>query len=608
MGHSLNPQNSGVPAALIPARLRFTQQGVPYSDLFDDVYHSVGGAVAQARHVFLNGNRVLERWAGRERFVILETGFGAGLNFLTTWQAWRRDAARCRRLHFVSIEKHPFALADVKLVFENHPGLKAEAIELEARWPSLVPGAQRLEFDHGNVVLTLFFADISVARDLRLAADAFYLDGFAPAKNPDMWTPALMRSLSRLAAPGATAATWSVASSVRHALEETGFVVEKRPGFGDKKEMLFARYAKPGHVVPVPGERNASVIGAGLAGAAVCERLCARGWNVTLFERQPAPAMEASGNHAGTFHPLVTPDDSVIARITRAGFLAALSGWPKLAARWDPCGVLQLARDAKEEDSQRRSLAALGLPADYVQLVTREEASVHAGVPVAAPGLWFPRAGWAQPSSLVEAQLLACGARLERRFNSEVKTLPASGVVVLANSADALQLHAVPHLRLRRVRGQLTYVPAAAIEAPRVVVLRGGMVLPSIDGVCVVGATFDIDDEDPSPRDESHESNLERLSRIIPTPQLTGLQGRVAFRAVAPDRLPLVGKMGGNTWGAFAYGSRGLTWATLAAELIAAELEGEPLPLEGTLVDAMRPGRFAERAERRALSTRRRAH
>ena len=150
------------------------------------------------------------------------------------------------------------------------------------------------------------------------------------------------------------------------------------------------------------------------------------------------------------------------------------------------------------------------------------------------------------------------------------------------------------------MRGQLTYVPAEAIEAPRVVVLRGGMVLPAIDGVCVVGATFDIDDEDPSPRDESHESNLERLSRIIPTPALKGLQGRVAFRAVAPDRLPIVGKMEGNSFAAFAYGSRGLIWATLAGELIAAELEGEPLPLEGTLVDAMRPGRFEERAARRA--------
>ena len=592
---------------LTPARLRFTQQGVPYSEAFDDVYHSAGGGPAQAFHVFLRGNQLPERWAGRERFVILETGFGAGINFLATWQAWRRDPARCRRLHFVSIEKHPFTLADAKLIFADHPEIGKEAAELEARWPTLVPGAQRIELDGGEVVLTLFFADIKVARDLRLAADAFYLDGFAPAKNPDMWSPALMRSLARLAAPGATAATWSVAASVRHALEETGFIVEKRPGFGEKREMLVARYGKPGRPAAVPRDRTATVVGAGLAGAAVCERLCARGWNVTLLERHAGPAKEASGNHAGAFHPLVSPDDSIFARVTRAAFLASLQKWSLLdGPRWDACGVLQLARDAREAESQRRSAAALGLPADYAKIVSRDEAAAHAGVPVAAEGLWFPRGGWVQPASLAEAQLLACGARLERRFHTEVKSLSEikSAAVVLANAGEALRLHPLPHLRLRRVRGQVSYVPAQAVDAPRAVVLRGGMVLPALDGLCVVGATYDLEDEDPAPRVESHASNLERAAQILPgfafDPR--AVDGRVAFRAVAADRLPIVGNLSNGTYGAFAYGSRGLLWSTLAAELIASELEGEPLPVEGVLCDAMSAGRFARRAARRAAS------
>jgi tRNA 5-methylaminomethyl-2-thiouridine biosynthesis bifunctional protein len=162
----------------------------------------------------------------------------------------------------------------------------------------------------------------------------------------------------------------------------------------------------------------------------------------------------------------------------------------------------------------------------------------------------------------------------------------------------------LPHLRLRRVRGQLTYVPAAEVDAPHVVVLRGGMVLPAVDGVCVVGATYDLEDEDPAPRAESHASNLERAAQILPSFsfQKKPVEGRVAFRAVAPDRVPVVGKLdeAKGIYGAFAYGSRGLVWATLAAELIASELEGEPLPLEGALADAMSPGRFAERAARRA--------
>jgi tRNA 5-methylaminomethyl-2-thiouridine biosynthesis bifunctional protein len=587
-----------MPQPLVPATLAF-QEGTPYSQAYGDVYHSAAGGPAQARHVFLQGNSLPERWAGRPRFVILETGFGFGLNFLLTWQAWRRDPARCERLHYVAIEKHPFALPDLQVLHDKYD-FKTEAAELHARWPVLVPGAHRLELDGGKVVLTLFFADIGVARDLRLSADAFYLDGFAPAKNPDMWSPQVMRALSRLAAPGATAATWSVAAPVRSALEATGFAVEKRKGFGDKKKMLVAT-SKQGNESFKPQHRKAAVVGAGLAGAAVCERLCERGWEVELYERHAAPAQEASGNHAGTFHPIVTPDDSVFARITRAAFLQSLARFKRFEnLRWDPCGVLQLARDAKEEASQRASIAALALPPDYAQYVTRDEASAHAGVPVAAAGLWFPQAGWVKPPSLVRALLEACGERLKTHFENPLEKLPRAAVVILANSAEATQLHSVPHLRMRKVRGQLTHVPAEEIDAPRVVVLRGGMVLPAVEGICVVGASYDIDDEDAAPRAASDAGNLERLKNILPVSAVPeSVQNRVAFRAVVPDRVPVVGRIDEGVYGAFAYGSRGLIWAALAAEIIACELEGEPLPLEGKLLDAMGPLRFSRRARSR---------
>lgn len=589
----------GVPETLVPATLRF-HDATPYSDAFGERYHNAGGGIEKKRHVFLGGNDLPGRWAGRRRFVILETGFGLGLNFLVTLQAWRRDPARCERLHFVSIEKHPFSLSDLRTLHAGYPQVEQEAAELHARWPMLLPGTHRLEF--GNAVLTLCFADIKALRDLRLAADAIYLDGFTPAKNAEMWTPAAFRALSRLAAPGATAATWSVAPPVLHALQETGFAVEKRAGFGAQREMLVARSTRMPKEAHGFNPRKAAVVGAGLAGAAVCERLCARGWEVDLYERHEAPAREASGNHAGTFHPIVTSDDSVFARLTRAGFLSALSSFRRLdRLRWDPCGVLQLARDEKEESAQRRSMAALALPPEYAQSVTREEASAHAGVPVLAPGLWFPQAGWIQPQSLVRAQLEACGSRLRTFFGKAVTALPDAPVVILANSAEAPKLQPVPHLRLRQVRGQLTHVSADAIEAPRVVVLRGGMVLPAVEGVCVVGASYDLEDDDPQPRAASDAGNLERLGRILGVDAnfSDNLDHRVAFRAVAPDRLPVVGKIADGVYGAFAYGSRGLIWAALAAELIAAELEGEPLPLEGKLVDAIHPARFGRRAARK---------
>jgi tRNA 5-methylaminomethyl-2-thiouridine biosynthesis bifunctional protein len=589
-------QNSAMPAGLVPAQLDFLDE-TPYSAAYGDVYHSAGGGPAQARHVFLAGNDLPMRWRGRERFVILETGFGAGLNFLATWRAWREDAVRCRRLHFVSVEKHPFTVSDLRRIHQNYPELKREAAALHAAWPPLVSGAHRLELD--GVVLTLFFGDAALLRDLRLAADAIYLDGFSPAKNPDMWSHALMRFVSRLCAPEATLATWSVAASVRDALQATGFVLEKRAGFGDKREMLVGKYQKQGQTT-ISRERHAAVVGAGLAGAAVCERLCARGWEVELYERHAGPAQEASGNPAGTFHPIVTPDDSVFARLTRAGYLHCLQRWKALdGMRWDPCGVLQLARNEKEARSQE--LATAGLPPDYAQSVSAEEATRHAGVPLAAPGVWFPGAGWVQPGSLVRAQLDACAARLRRRFSTELSRMPDAPVVILANSSEAPKLTAVPDLRLRRVRGQLTYLRPDAFHAPRVVVLRGGMVLPPVDGVCMVGASYDIEDDDRELREDSHAGNLERLAQIMAVdfnPDILG--GRVGFRAVTPDRLPVAGKIRDGAYGAFAYGSRGLLWAALAAEIIASELDGEPLPVEGALLKALHPERFRRRAESRA--------
>ena len=630
---------------LLSARLAFAADGTPYSPAYGDVYHSAEGGPAQARHVFLGGNGLPGRWRGRNAFTVLETGFGLGLNFLVTWSAWRADPGRCGRLHFVSVEKHPFPRHDLEQLHARYPEIAPLAAELHAAWPMLVPGAHRLELDRGNVVLTLFFADIGTLRDLRLAADAVYLDGFAPQKNPEMWAPAVLKAVARNCASGATAATWSAASSVREALRGAGFEVEKRPGFARKREMLCARLVRKGRDLAPSAARRAIVIGAGIAGAAVAERLCARGWEITLFEKNPR--LPGPGRHAGVFHPVVTRDDSLFARLTRAGFLATLARWRALEAAGhalvrDECGVLQLARDATEDAAQRAALAALALPPEYAQFATREEASAHAGVPVAAGGLWFPASGWIKPLSLVAAQLAAAGARLERRFECEVrricfeknawvaygedgKALACAPVMILANAAEALKLAPAKCLRIRRVRGQITFLPGERIAAPHVVVLRGGFVLPVIGGSARVesaaGATYDFDDEDPAPRASSHAANLERLARILPGAGAAldpaSLEGLVGFRAVAPDRLPLIGAIADEAkeaprnarldtlpriqglYGAFAYGSRGLLWAALGAELLASLLEGEPLPVEARLAEALDPGRFLLRALRR---------
>ncbi|SAK87850.1 5-methylaminomethyl-2-thiouridine methyltransferase [Caballeronia ptereochthonis] len=233
---------------LASAPLVFRDDGTPYSPRHDDIYHSAAGALAQAHHVFLNGNGLPERWRGKARFSVLETGFGMGINFLATWAAWRDDVQRAASIEFVSIEKHPFSADDLRRAHAtiiDDETIVPLADALASAWPPLVPGVHRLEFDAGAVTLKVAFGD---ATDLlpRLSrsgmrADAIYLDGFAPAKNPDMWTPAIFASLADIASEDATFATYTSAGDVKRALLQNGFEYRKVTGFGGKRAMLVGR-------------------------------------------------------------------------------------------------------------------------------------------------------------------------------------------------------------------------------------------------------------------------------------------------------------------------------------------------------------------------------
>ena len=264
-------------SALTPARLAHAEDGTPYSETYADVYHSADGGAGQARHVFLQGNDLPARWADQERFIILETGFGGGLNFLATWAAWRDDPHRCGRLHYLAVEKHPFMANDLALLHQQWPEFAPLSRELCANWPVLTPGYHRLELDNGRMVLTLLLGEAeTVLRRCEARVDAFYLDGFDPKKNPEMWSADLFRRLARLAAPEATLATWCVAGEVRAALGAAGFEVERRPGFGRKRHMLTGRRAAgqaPTEAATASRARHAVVLGAGLAGCAIAEQI-----------------------------------------------------------------------------------------------------------------------------------------------------------------------------------------------------------------------------------------------------------------------------------------------------------------------------------------------
>ncbi|MEX3956218.1 bifunctional tRNA (5-methylaminomethyl-2-thiouridine)(34)-methyltransferase MnmD/FAD-dependent 5-carboxymethylaminomethyl-2-thiouridine(34) oxidoreductase MnmC [Trinickia sp. EG282A] len=656
-------------APLRPATLAFRDDGTPYSPAYDDVYHSAAGALAQAQHVFIGGNGLPSRWRGRRLFTILETGFGLGGNFLATWAAWRGDPARPQRLAFVSIEKHPFSAHDLRALHERfvaYATIAPLAHALADAWPLPLPGVHRLEFEGGRVTLTIAFGDaLELLPKLWLRADAFYLDGFSPAKNPDLWSPPVFKALARLAGKDATLATYTSAGHVRRGLEAAGFVCAKAQGFAGKREMLVGTFAPRWrvrrHEPPLPidcTERQAVVIGAGLAGCAVTERLVARGWQVTLVDRHARVASETSGNPGAVFHPLLSRDDSVASRISRAGFLYALDRWRVLEVaghRFERSanGLLHLPADEEEEQTLAEAIAAHTFPAEFARMLSAGEAQALAGAALtglSVRGCFYPQGGSLNPAALAAALCSSAahasswrgGAQVDRIVREGVvwnviddagRLVARAPVVIVANAHDAARLARSRHVPTRIVRGQLTLLPPRFATGLRVPVIGDGYAVPLADGL-LTGATYEPDDEDAAIRPSGHAENLARLSKLIPslTNELAAIDpatpaGRVGFRCVTSDRLPMAGQFADERasemqaaslrgawpldlprdeglYGAFAFGSRGLVWAALAAELVASQIEGEPWPLERDLAESLDPARYLLRALRHGLADR----
>lgn len=610
---------------------------------FDDVYFSRESGIAETRHVFLRQNRLPERWrsfAG-ELFTIAETGFGTGLNFLCAWQSWRESAPRQARLHFVSTEKYPLSPADLAKALALWPTLADLSAQLLQQYRCLAPGWQRMAFDEGRVTLTLLVDD---ARDtlpqLKASVDAWFLDGFAPARNPEMWQPELLQQVARLSAPGCTFATFTSAGAVKRGLEAVGYRVEKVPGFGSKREMLRGDY--PGfRAARPPVERRAIVVGGGIAGTASAHSLARRGWQVTLIERHAALAQEASGNPQGVLYPRLSGHDIPLSRVALAGFLHTLGIAEALLQKgreWDDCGLLQIAFNARE-GKRCQEVLERGLPEALVGAVDAVEASRLAGMAMPHGGLWFPAGGWLHPPALCRA--LAAQPGIESLMSSEAldlrrsdhgwqvfqgeRCLAEAPVVIVCAANDSAHFAQTGHLPLEPVRGQITQLAATPASMQlKAVVCTEGYISPARDGMHCVGATFAPEDRTLQLRAADHAQNLAMLRALSPalfdalggkTLEPESLHGRVALRCVAPDYLPMAGPLLDDVllaeryavgsrlpaedlpWlqGLYvntAHGSKGLLTAPLCAEIVAALLENEPLPVDAGLARALDPNRF----------------
>ncbi|MGD9966827.1 MAG: FAD-dependent 5-carboxymethylaminomethyl-2-thiouridine(34) oxidoreductase MnmC [Hyphomonadaceae bacterium] len=604
---------------------------------FDDVYFSSDGGLAEATAVFLAGTGLPEAFRNRDRFALCELGFGTGLNVLAAWRAWKTARLPHAQLHISSVEAFPLAEADAARALSHFPELAAEAGQLLARWPVRAHGPQRLWFEADGISLTLFIGEAeTILKGMTGAVDAWFLDGFAPGRNPTMWTPSIFAELARLSAPGARVASFSVAGEVRRGLEAEGFAVEKRPGFGKKRERLEARFqgsptpSTPGSaaVGPEPSlypyaachPRRVAVIGAGIAGACVAKALTRRGIETVVLEAARELGAGASGNPAALVMPRLDRGGA-LSEVHLAAYLHAVAAYESLGV-FDRCGVEQRA----QPDGQNALSDLLNdppLPGDWFCALPNG-AALHA------------RAGLVRPIEalrrLLQDATLICetpAARFDREANGWIvraadgRALLKADAIVLACGSALAQFEPASFLPIVISHGQIEWGKGATLERA---LASGGYAAP-FDGGVLFGATFD---KTPASETDARARNLAALHALAPAIAARlhqdSLRSRRADRATTPDRAPIAGLLPdaaawlaqyaplahGRRAGAGlsppahpgvyvigGLGARGFTLAPLLGEVLAGEMCGEPGLLSQFARDAIHPARFLHRALKR---------
>jgi tRNA 5-methylaminomethyl-2-thiouridine biosynthesis bifunctional protein len=584
--------------------------GQPRSRLFGDVYFSKEDGLAESRAVFLQGCGLPDAWAGRRRFVVGELGFGTGLNVLALLDLWRRSRSAEAVLHVFSVEAHPITGQEAARAHAAWPELADLAALLVGRWPGRARGLHRVELPELSAVLDIAVMDVGEAlAGWTGRADAWFLDGFSPALNPQMWDDRIMDLVGARSAPGARAATFTVAGQVRRALAAAGFEVEKRPGFGRKRERLEARL--PGRALDGRAPRVA-VVGGGIAGAAVARAVRVLGGEAVVVEAAGAGA-GASGNPAALVTPRLDAGGGPPAQLFAQAFGRAVDLYAQavpqaILAR----GVLQLS-GGERDPARFARIAGSGLfEADALRVLNSQEATARLGEPV-PEALAQDTALVISPADVLSAWtsdiLVADVAAVSRDGEQWVLRGPAAAeivradAVVLAGGQTSKRL--LPNLPLSPVRGQASWVATDIRTAPTA---WGGYVAPTAAGL-LFGATHDRDDEGVDVRPQDHVRNLATLAVALPglASQVSKLplEGRASLRATTPDRLPIAGPADGEAPGLFVltgFGSRGFSWAPLLAEHVAALALDAPSPLAAPLAELVAPSRFRRRAERRGAS------
>ncbi|ATQ41340.1 FAD-dependent 5-carboxymethylaminomethyl-2-thiouridine(34) oxidoreductase MnmC [Caulobacter mirabilis] len=592
----------------IDPALTWGEDGLPRSGLYGDVYFSSDDGLAETRAVFLAGADLPHAWRDRERFVIGELGFGTGLNIAALLDLWRRERPPGGRLHVFSVERHPLAVDDAARALARWPELEPVAAPLLAAWPRRARGFHRLDLPNLDAVIDLAVMDAAEAlTQWQGRADAWFLDGFAPASNPAMWRQEVLDLVAARSAPGARVATFTVAGAVRRGLQAAGFAVEKRPGFGRKRERLEA--SMPGGPAPVPPRRRVAVIGAGIAGASLARAFRLAGAAVEVFDPRGAGG-GASGNPAALVSPRV--DASL-------GPVAALYAQAQARSadlyRATPDVVISehtLLLERTDRDGARfRTVADSDLfaPGSVVPLDQAETAAL-ADAPGLPGGVLFKDGLVIEPAPLLAAwagtvrresvaRLESIGAGWRLRSADDALLAEVDIVCLAAGHRSTTLLDGPP---LQPIRGQASWTTEARLGQA---ISFGGYAAPTRDGL-LFGATHDRDRDDETLDPADHQRNLAQLATLLP--DLAGrldahaLQGRASVRAATADRLPLAGRLADNAFVLAGLGSRGFCLAPLLAEHLVALALGHPSPLPEPLGSLIDPVRFARRARRKTSS------
>lgn len=579
-------------------------QGVVRSAQFDDIYFSAHGGMAETEHVFLHHNNLPQRWQNQPHFTIAETGFGTGLNFLTAWHHFENSTPEYHTLYYISAERYPLTKSQIIACHTHNTLLQDKAAQLTSMLPLRTAGFH-LRHITPRITLLLLYGDAAEQfAQCDAAVDAWFLDGFSPAKNQDLWSDALFTEIERLTAPHGTFSTFTSAARVRDGLGNVGFSVTKEKGFGHKRDMLRGYKSSDSPIIQSQKNKHYAVIGAGLAGAAMASTLARCGHKVSVYEQAATCAAGASGNPVAILYPQFSKQWSASMQLYWSGLAYTWHVVERLIAeghsiRHEKCGMLQLPRNT-EDEARFATFPEYNTESDVpIQRLSADQASALAGVTVTTQALYIKESGWLSIPDLCAALLKH--PNISCHYNSGIYTLDdprltsADATFITTGYQHSLIENTTP-LPLARNRGQITLIPqTAASNSPSIIMCQYGYLTPAIEGNHTLGATYSKTNLSLDLTAEDQQDNVSRISKLSPQitlPMDAQLAGRASFRGTTPDHLPIVGKISPTTYISLGHGSRGAITALLCSEHLLSIMDRPPSPLPNTIIHAIRPQRF----------------